>query len=56
NLIANTRTGNGLNIRAELDSGDYPTGKKISDEELERIKLRQSSFHGDWNYSIFPNS
>jgi hypothetical protein len=56
NLIANTRTGNGLNIRAELDSGDYPTGKKISDEELERIKLHHSSFHGDWNYSIFPNS
>jgi hypothetical protein len=54
NLIANTKTRGGLKIRAELDTGHYPTGKKISDEELEKVKLRYSSFHGDWNYSILP--
>jgi hypothetical protein len=37
-----------------LDTGHYETGKKVSDEELRKIKLKQSSFHGDWNYSISP--
>jgi hypothetical protein len=55
NLIANTRTGKGLSIKAELDSGHYETGKKVSDEELKTIKLRHARFHGDWNYSISPN-
>ena len=54
NLIANTKTKGGLRIRAELDNGHYETGKKVSDEELEKIKLRKAWFHGDWNYSISP--
>jgi hypothetical protein len=55
NLIANTTTNSGLRIRAGLDNGHYETGKKVSDEELEKIKLKQARFHGDWNYSISPN-
>jgi hypothetical protein len=54
-LIANTKTRNGLRIRAELDSSRYETGKKISDEEMEKIILKQASFHGDWNYFISPH-
>ncbi|MDR3170683.1 MAG: ISAzo13 family transposase, partial [Treponema sp.] len=53
NLIANTTTKNGLKIKAKLDSGIYQTGQKISDDELELIKI--NSFHGDWNYIIYPN-
>ena len=34
NLIANTATRTGLKIRAELDPGNYPTGIKVTDEEL----------------------
>jgi hypothetical protein len=55
NLIANTSTGSGLKIKADLDSGRYETGKKVSDEELQKIKLKRALFHGDWNYSISPN-
>jgi hypothetical protein len=55
NLIANTSTRSGLKIRAELDAGHYETGKKVSDEELRKIKLKHAPFHGDWNYSISPN-
>jgi hypothetical protein len=54
-LIAHTKNRNGLKIRAGLDSGHYETGKKISDEEMEKINLKQSLFHGDWNYSISPH-
>ena len=34
NLIANTATRHGLLIQAELDTGCYPTGIKVSDHEL----------------------
>jgi hypothetical protein len=55
NLIANATTKNGLKIKAKLDSGVYQTGQKISDDELELIKIKTNSFHGDWNYIIYPN-
>ena len=54
NLIANTRTKSGLTVKAELDSGLYPTGVKVSDEEFSSINLVRHSFHGEWNYSIRP--
>jgi hypothetical protein len=53
-LIGNTRTQTGLVVEAELDGNHYPTGKKVSDVELSRIKLRRHSFHGEWNYTISP--
>jgi hypothetical protein len=56
NLIANTSTGSGLRRKAELDSGHYETGKKVSDDELQKIKLKRALFHGDWNYTISPNT
>jgi len=54
NLIANTATAKGLKIRAELDAGAYPTGIKISDDELAAVNLKRALFHGDWNYCILP--
>ncbi len=53
-LIANTRTTTGLKIRAELDSGRYPTGIKVSDEEFAALKIKRAKFHGDWNYALLP--
>jgi len=55
NLIANTTTAQGLQIHAELDTSNYPTGVKVSDEELAAVNLRQANFHGDWNYSVLPS-
>ncbi|NMC19669.1 MAG: hypothetical protein GYA33_04550, partial [Thermogutta sp.] len=37
-----------------LDSKDYPSGKKVSDEELNQVRLTRHKFHGDWNYTIRP--
>jgi hypothetical protein len=53
-LIGATHTRAGLRVRAELDSGKYPEGRKISDEQMATISLRPDPFHGDWNYSIVP--
>lgn len=55
NLIASTATRTGLKIRAELDPASYPTGIKVSDEELAAVNLKRNKFHGDWNYTILPS-
>lgn len=54
NLIAATTTHTGLKIKAELDTGRYPTGIKVSDHELALVNLQPDAFHGDWNYRIAP--
>jgi hypothetical protein len=54
NLIANTTTRTGLKIRAELDPGAYPTGIKVSNEELAGLALERDDFHGEWNYVLLP--
>jgi len=54
NLIAATTTHKGLRIEAELDSGHYPTGVKVSDDELAAVNLIPHDFHGEWNYRILP--
>lgn len=56
NLIANTRTRSGLQVRVELDPATYPKGIKVSNEELMAINLEPDEFHGNCNYAILPNS
>jgi hypothetical protein len=54
NLIANTTTKAGLKIRAGLDTGNYPTGITVTDEELAALNLKRADFHGEWNYKLLP--
>jgi hypothetical protein len=54
NLIGHTRTETGLKIEAELDSGPYGIGIKVSDELLAAVRVRKDDFHGEWNYTISP--
>jgi hypothetical protein len=54
NLIGNTTTKTGLTIQAELDTGSYPTGIQVSDEDLEHVWMEPAEFHGEWNYRISP--
>ena len=42
---------NRLEDPAELDTASYPTGIKVTDEELAAVKLKRAKFHGDWNYA-----
>jgi len=55
NLIAATSTQHGLRIQAELDPGVYPTGTKVTDDELAAVNLEHDDFHGEWNYRILPS-
>jgi len=55
-LIAATRTRTGLKVRAKLDTNSYPGGIKVSQAEMENVRIRPDSFHGDWNYTILPHT
>jgi transposase len=54
NLIAHTSTASGLKVRAGLDRQCYPTGIKVTDNELAAVHLKPAQFHGNWNYTITP--
>jgi len=55
-LLEHTTTATGLRIRAELDTGSYPTGINISEEEMAHLRLLCDTFHGEWNYTILPRT
>ncbi len=53
-LIGNTTTRTGLQVKTAIDSNSYEAGIVVSDDELAQVQLRRHEFHGDWNYSIAP--
>lgn len=54
NLIGNTTTKEGLDIRVALDENHYPAGIKVTDEQLAKLSITRDEFHGEWNYKIAP--
>ena len=55
-LIAATTTKTGLTVRCEIDENLYPKGIAVSDAEMAAINIAHHDFHGDWNYTVAPNS
>ncbi len=53
-LISHTTTTEGLTVTEVRDSQTYPTGLKVTDEDLARLHLLRDAFHGEWNYTIKP--
>jgi len=53
-LIAKTTTAKGLKVTCKLDRRKYPTGRRVTDEEMKRVNVEPDKFHGDWNYVIKP--
>jgi hypothetical protein len=54
NTIAATTTRTGLRVHAELDTGTYPAGIKISDAQMQALPLAPHDWHGQWNYTLHP--
>ena len=56
--IAATTNRTGLTVHAELDTTEYPTGVKISNEAMQTLTdsgaLTRHDFHGEWNYTLNP--
>ena len=55
-LIGATTTRAGLAIRSELDEGRYPTGRQVTDGQMEALSIKRDAFHGEWNYSVSPRA
>lgn len=53
-MIAATKTKTGLKVSCALDSNKYPKGIKVSDDEINDVKMVRDEFHGEWNYTILP--
>ncbi len=53
--IAATTTRTGLTVRAQLDTGLYPTGVKVSDQQMAALPITRHHFHHDWNYTLHPH-
>jgi hypothetical protein len=56
NLIAHTTTAKGLKVTCRLDRRKYPTGRKVSDDEMMLVNVERNKFHGEWNYTINPTT
>lgn len=53
-LISRTATATGLTVTCRLDRRKYPTGRRVTDQEMQGVNLERHKFHGDWNYTIRP--
>ncbi len=53
-LLSHSTTQQGLTVTAVKDTNSYPTGIKVSDEDLAALNITREPFHGDWNYTIQP--
>jgi hypothetical protein len=52
NLIGNTKTSTGLEVRCVVDKKNYATGIKVTDEEFALLNVTPHAFHVEWNYSV----
>ena len=40
---------NTARTRGELDEGRYPTGRQVSDEQMDTLSIKRDVLHGEWN-------
>ena len=52
NLIAATKTKNGLKVKCVVDDNNYKTGLKIDDEVYRKIDIIKDETNPSWNYII----
>lgn len=55
-FIRTTKTQTGLEVRAMLNTRDYPKGVQISAEELKTLSIQKHRVLPKWNYTIAPRS
>jgi transposase len=55
-LISSTKTAKGLSVSCYLNRRKFKTGIRVSKKELQQLNLRRDDFHGEWNYTILPQT
>jgi len=54
-LITATTTATGLTVESRLDTNTYPVGVKVTDAEMDTLRIERDAFRGEWNYTILPH-
>lgn len=55
NFLKSTTTAHGLVVKALLNQKQYPTGIKISDEQMAGLNLHKHDVLPRWNYTLTPH-
>ena len=55
-LIAAMTNASGLEARPALNRNSYPAGRKVSEAEMETLRIDRNPLHGEWNYRIIPSN
>jgi hypothetical protein len=55
-LLENTKTKAGLNVKANIITKFYDTGKKVADDFKENMKIKFDDHLGKWNYQAIPST
>jgi hypothetical protein len=55
-LISHTTNKGGLQVACYCDERDYQRGIKISDKKMASLWIKRDKFHGEWNYTIYPQT
>jgi hypothetical protein len=53
-LIGETATSTGLTVKSRLITKSFPTGVKISDDQMAQLRLRKHRVLPQWNYTLLP--
>jgi hypothetical protein len=56
NYISTTKTRSGLKVTATLSENTYETGKDVTNEEMELLKIRRHRTLPEWTYTIKPQT
>ena len=52
NLIEGTTTKTGLKIKAKIDKKIYELGKRVLEEEFNKINIKEHKINSKWNYTL----
>jgi Rhodopirellula transposase DDE domain len=55
-FVRGTQTATGLVVQAIFNPGDYPTGVKVSDAEMEALNIEHRPICPTWNSTIRPRT
>jgi hypothetical protein len=55
-LIGETRTQTGLTVKCHLTTKHYPTGRKVTAQQMRQLNLRKHTVIPQWNYTILPRN
>ena len=54
NYVRTTSTATGLRVRASMTRRNYPTGVRITDDQMAALELERHDVLPKWNYTLVP--